>query len=181
MGTDTFEKRGVRMLAQSDLCAVRQFSNETGGGTMTTYDVFPGVVLSFNDFHVERFERRCVADHSLFAIDHCREGRTEYTPGENVLACAEAGGMKLNLCLQHTGMFVFTSHHYHGLTVAFDREVVRCSLSTEIRDFPVTPEGIIARWKLREHPRVLHGAEQMEHIFGELYRVPEKIRIPYLR
>ena len=82
----------------------------------------------------------------------------EYTPGENVLACAEAGGMKFDLCLQHTGMFVFTSHHYHGLTVAFDREVVRCSLSTEIRDFPVTPEEIIARWKLGGNTRACSTA-----------------------
>ena len=40
---------------------------------------------------------------------------------------------------------------------------------------------MIERWELGEHPRVIHGTEMMEHIFGELYRVPEKIRIPYFK
>ena len=30
-------------------------------------------------------------------------------------------------------------------------------------------------------PYVLHGVAEAEHIFGELYRVPEKIRIPYFK
>lgn len=105
----------------------------------------------------------------------------EYTPGDNMLAYTEAGDMKLDLRMQHTGTFIFPSHHYHGLTIAFDRDVVDCSLPLEIRDFPVRPETIIARWELEEYPRVVHGAEMPEHIFGELYRVPEKIRIPYFK
>ena len=28
---------------------------------------------------------------------------------------------------------------------------------------------------------MLHGVAEAEHIFGELYRVPEKIRIPYFK
>lgn len=42
-------------------------------------------------------------------------------------------------------------------------------------------ERIIERWDLGDYPRVLHSAAQTEHIFGELYAVPEKIRIPYFR
>jgi len=181
MGTNLFEKQGAVLLAQSDGCAVWQFRNETGDGTMTAYEVFPGVMLSFNDFHMGRFESSYVADRRLFAIDHCREGRMEYTPGDNMLAYTEAGDMKLDLRIQHTGTFIFPSHHYHGLTIAFDRDIVDCSLPLEIRDFPVRPETIIARWELGEYPRVVHGAEMPEHIFGELYRVPEKIRIPYFK
>lgn len=45
----TFETEGASLLAQSDGCAVWQFRNATGDGTMTTYDVFPGVMLCFND------------------------------------------------------------------------------------------------------------------------------------
>ena len=181
MDRDPFTDQGALLLAESDGCAVWQFRNETGDGTMTAYEVFPGVMLSFNDFHMGRFESSYVADRRLFAIDHCREGRMEYTPGDNMLAYTEAGDMKLDLRMQHTGTFIFPSHHYHGLTIAFDRDIVDCSLPLEIRDFPVRPETIIARWELGEYPRVVHGAEMPEHIFGELYRVPEKIRIPYFK
>ena len=181
MDTESLRKQGAVLLAQSGGCAVWQFCNETGEGTMTTYQVFPGVMLGFNDFHMEHLESRYVADRRLLAIHHCREGRMEYSPGNDRLAYTAAGDMKLDLRQQHTGTFVFPSHHYHGLTVAFDRDIVRSSLPQEVRDFPVTPETIIARWELGACPRVVHGAEAMERIFGELYRVPEQIRIPYFK
>lgn len=93
----------------------------------------------------------------------------------------EAGDVKLDRRKLHTGLFEFPSSHYHGLTVVFDLEIIKSSLPAEIRNFPVTPESIISRWKLGRYPRVIHGAERMEHIFGEMYQVPEKIRPPYLK
>ena len=181
MRMNGFETPGVSLLAQSGGCSVWQFRSETGEGTMSVYEVFPGVALSFNDFHMECFESAYVADRELFAIDHCREGRMEYAPGKNTLAYTQAGDMKLDLRRQHTGTFVFPSRHYHGLTVVFDRELAAQSLPEQMRDFPVMPERIIDRWELGAYPRIIHGAEQMEHIFGELYRVPEQIRIPYFK
>lgn len=89
--------------------------------------------------------------------------------------------MKLDLRQQHTGDFTFPSCHYHGLTVAFDLDVIGRSRAEEVRDFPVTPEGIVSRFSLGTSPHVLHGVVEAEHIFGELYRVPEKIRIPYFK
>lgn len=50
-----FEHQGAILLAQSDGCAAWQFRNETGDGTMTTYEIFSGVMLAFNDFHMERY------------------------------------------------------------------------------------------------------------------------------
>ena len=31
------------------------------------------------------------------------------------------------------------------------------------------------------HPKVLHGAPSLDHIFQELYAVPEQIKLPYFR
>ena len=90
MGAVQFEKQGAVLLAQSDGCSVWQFRNETGDGTMTVYEVFPGVMLSFNDFHMGCFESRYVADRRILAIDHCREGRMEYMPADDRLAYGSA-------------------------------------------------------------------------------------------
>ena len=97
-----FESQGASLLAKSDGCAVWQFRNETGDGTMTAYDVFPGAVLSFNDFHMERYESSYVASRRLLAIDHCREGRMEYAADDNRVAYTAAGDMKLDLRQAHS-------------------------------------------------------------------------------
>lgn len=176
-----FRDSGITLLARSDGCSVWQFRNESGDGTMTAYDVFPGVILSYNDFHMEYYQSNYVPDRSILAIDHCREGRMEYTVGDGMIGFTSAGDMKLDLRKQHTGDFTFPSCHYHGLTVAFDLEIIGQSLSEEIKNFPVAPEDLIAKFSLGSYPRVLHGMKDAEHIFGELYRVPEKIRIPYFK
>lgn len=178
---EAFESEGTVLLAHSDGCSVWQFRNETGDGTMTAYDVFPGVILSFNDFHMERYHSSYVPDRRILAIDHCREGRMEYSAGDGRIGCTSAGDMKLDLRRQHTGEFIFPSCHYHGLTVAIDLDIIGQSLSEEVKDFPVAPEEIITRFSLGAYPRVLHGMKEADHIFGELYRVPEKIRIPYFK
>ena len=179
--TKALENEGAILLAQSDGCSVWQFRNESGEGTMTAYEVFPGVMLSFNDFHMEHYHSGFVSDRRMLAIDHCREGQMEYVAGNGMVGYTAAGDMKLDRRLHHTGDFVFPSCHYHGLTVAFDLDVVGQSLSEEVKDFPVSPEQIITRFSLGDYPRVLHGMEEAENIFGELYRVPAKIRIPYFR
>lgn len=178
---EAFESEGAVLLAHSDGCSVWQFRNETGDGTMTAYDVFPGVILSFNDFHMERYHSSYVPDRRILAIDHCREGRMEYSAGDGRIGCTSAGDMKLDLRRQHTGEFIFSSCHYHGLTVAIDLDIIGQSLSEEVKDFPVAPEEIITRFSLGAYPRVLHSMKEADHIFGELYRVPEKTRIPYFK
>ena len=40
-------------VAESEGCRVFQFHSETGEGSMTQYDLFPGVYLMYNDFHME--------------------------------------------------------------------------------------------------------------------------------
>ena len=73
-----FVQQGAMLLAQSGGCSVWQFRNETGDGTMTTYELFPGVALSFNDFHMASFDSSFSTRQRLFAVDYCREGRMEY-------------------------------------------------------------------------------------------------------
>ena len=89
------EHQGAILLAQSDGCAVWQFRNETGDGTMTTYEIFSGVMLAFNDFHMERYECDFVADRRMLAIDQCREGRMDYAASDNLVTYTAAGDIIL--------------------------------------------------------------------------------------
>lgn len=62
-------------LAENDGCSVYQLRNEAGEGTITIYEVFPGVSLSYNEFHIRHYGSEFKPDRNLFCIDHCREGR----------------------------------------------------------------------------------------------------------
>ena len=62
---DTFHNFGeigeYRILAQTDDCVVIRLENETGEGDMILYQVFDGIFLMYNDFHIPCIRRwiRC--------------------------------------------------------------------------------------------------------------------------
>ena len=171
---------GVK-LAENDGCSVYQFRNETGEGTITIYEVFPGVSLSYNDFHIRYYDSEFKPDRDLFCIDHCREGRLEYPAADDAYSYVEAGDLKLDRRLTHTGHFEMPLSHYHGAMVSFDMDAACRSLPQEIKDFPVNLRALQEKFCGGIYPYVVHGAGSIEHIFGELYAVPEKIKRPYFK
>lgn len=135
------QARGI-LLAKSNGCSVYQFRNDTGDGTMTCYEVFPGAMLSFNDFHVKYFDSEYVPGRNMFVIDHCREGKMEYLAVENAYAYVGAGDIKMDKRLTHTGRFVFPSSHYHGLTIGFDMEIAAAARAAQCEEFILKlPQG----------------------------------------
>lgn len=169
------------MLARSNSCTVYQLHNETGEGTITMYDVFPGVTLSYNDFHIRYFDSAFVPDRAVFCVDHCREGRLEYAARRDAYGYVEAGSLKLDRRLTHTGRFELPLSHYHGAMIAFDMKAACAALPHEMKDFPVNLARIQEKLCPDAYPRVLRGMPAVEHIFAELYTVPEAIKLPYFK
>lgn len=171
----------ILLLAQSDGCSVLQFRNKTGEGTMTCYDIFPGAMLSFNDFHMAYFDSEYSPSKEILAIDHCREGRMEYIASENAYAYMESGDMKIDHRRSHIGRFVFPANHFHGLTIVFDMKTACESLKSEIKDFPVDLRILQEKYCGGTYPKLIPGIDITENIFKEFYQVPKKIRIPYFK
>lgn len=168
-------------LAKSNGCSVYQFQNETGEGSITIYEVFPGVTLAYNDFHMQYFDSDFCPGRDLFCIDHCREGRLEYRAKNAAYSYVEAGDLKMDRRLTHTGRFEMPLSHYHGIMVSFDLEIACSSLPLEIKDFPVDLRALQQKFCKDRYPMVIHGAESIENIFGELYAIPEKIKRAYFK
>lgn len=173
--------RQIIPVAESDGCAVYQLKNDTGEGTITMYEVFPGVTLSYNDFHMKSFESDFVPKRDIFCIDHCREGRLEYSAKKNAYSYVEAGDLKLDRRLTHTGHFEMPLSHYHGAMVSFDMGKASAALPQEMKDFPVDLLRLRDKFCPDRYPTVIHNPHAIEHIFGELYEVPEKIKRPYFK
>ncbi len=168
-------------VVQGSGCAIYQFQNESGEGTITLYQVFPGVTLAYNDFHMEYYDSVFHPGRDVFCIDHCREGRLEYPAKDDAYAYVEAGDLKLDRRLTHTGHFEMPLSHYHGAMVSIEMEEACRALPGEIKDFPVDLRRLQRKYCGDIYPMVLRKLDSMEHIFGELYAVPEKIKIPYFK
>ena len=153
----------VQNLIESDDCKVMRLSDNSGEGMMTLYHVFPGVFLMYNDFHMKECVSGFQTDMDLLCIDHCREGRIEQEVGQNAFSYLEAGDLRVDRRIHHSGKVEFPLCHYHGISIGFhlyELQKKYCSDRT---------------------PYVIPGEPAIEHIFSELYNVPIKIKKDYFK
>ena len=67
----------VEIMRREDDCTVYRLTNDSGDVVMTSFDVFPGIHLIYNDVHIQRYEIERTDIGDIIEINHCREGRIE--------------------------------------------------------------------------------------------------------
>ena len=113
-------------------------------------------------------------------IDYCCQDGWSTRRGRMPIPAVEAGDLKRLTWLEHQGPFPLPASHYHGITIGFTLPLAVQSPEGVAR-FPVTPVRLQEQFCSGCHPRVIHGAPSVDHIFQELYAVPEQIKLPYFR
>lgn len=152
------------------------------GTTLTSFQVFPGIELVFKDIHSRSCDVRMTgAARGILEIEHCREGRTECQVGEDFFYLAPG-----DISIRHTGnagrKANFPLSHYHGVSILIDLERTPKCLSCLMEDVQVQPAALARKFELMEKPFfILRQNASIEHIFSEIYSLPESIRKGYLK
>lgn len=69
--------KNVKLVVENEQYEVYKVEEASGEGLMTCYQVFPGIWLMYNDFHIEGCDSKVTPHTDIFCIDYCREGRIE--------------------------------------------------------------------------------------------------------
>ena len=172
----------VSIVVQNENCTVMKMQNETGEGMMTMYQIFPGAIIMYSDFHMAYCDSKFqTSNNNLLCIDHCREGTIEYDLDDGFSYFLEAGDLAVDIRKHHAGKTLFPLNHFHGVTLCFYLPQAENRLREEIRNFSVKLTQIQNKFCEDTKPYVVKASDEIEHIFSELYRVPEKIRKDYFR
>jgi len=171
----------VRRVCEDENCTVFQVSDDSGEGMMTCYPVFRGCCLIYNDFHMEQCHSGFRPKDHMFCIDHCREGRIEWNADRNRYVYVEAGDMQVNSREHHCTEFVFPLRHYHGLTIGFDIGEAEDSLLHVMDGFSVDVKKLREKFCPHNRTFIMRANAQLNHIFSELYNLPEHVRLPYFK
>lgn len=161
-------------------CSVCNITNETGSIDLTIYDVFPGICLIYNDVHIPRCA--VAIDYpvgNIIEIEHCREGRIECRDGDDFFYLAR-GDISIRKKAGAGRDLEFPLSHYHGLAILIDLEKTPQCLACLLEGVEVEPGKLVKKFRLDEnHHIALRQLPSIEHIFSELYTVPESIRKGY--
>lgn len=168
------------MSAQESDGEVREIADKNGRFRTTTYSVFCGIDLVYNDAHISKVENLKPTGGNVIEINHCREGRMEchyrdefcyVAPGDLVIG--RAGEKSDTIC--------FPLNHYHGITVRIDIEKAPACLSCFLEDVNVRPQAIAEKFCGTDSCFIARSNPSVEHIFSELYSVPEEIKKGYFK
>lgn len=171
----------VQNIVEADDCKIMRLSGDSGEGMMTVYQVFPGVFLMYNDFHMKECISGFQADINLLCIDHCREGRIEQEEGDDAYSYLEAGDLRIDQRVYHKGKVAFPLCHYHGISIGFETGTAERSINNAIEGFSIDLHEIQEKYCSVHRGYVIHGEPAIQHIFSELYNVPSKIRNGYYK
>lgn len=164
----------------SDHTVVMQARSDSGTGTMTVSEVLPGVRISYNDFHMQEIKSEFAANAELLCVDHCREGRIEQEIRPGVFRYAEAGDLRVDNRMKHDTNFYFPLSHYHGISIGFEPRTADQYIRRLFPDFPVSIAGLRRKYCSESDCFFIRGEASIDHIFSELYNVPQNIKKHYM-
>lgn len=162
-------------------CTVYKMDCADGLGLMTVYEVYPGICIIYNDFEATRCQWEEPFDTDMLEINHCREGREgSRLPSGSCLYLGE-GDLSIHTMDNCAHEMSFPLKHYRGISVVIDLRKV-----TEYPPEILSESGIdISKFKDKFCSGgtcfIMRAKDEIEHIFSELYSVPDCLRKPYFK
>lgn len=91
------------------------------------------------------------------------------------------GDLSVTLLSDAQGTARFPTGHYHGVTVTLDPKRAPDCLSCILQDVNVRPAMLAEKFCDRSGYFAARSSARVEHIFSELYQVPEAFRMGYFK
>ncbi|WP_303820307.1 AraC family transcriptional regulator [Ruminococcus flavefaciens] len=171
----------VYQVAADENCRVLKVTGSDGEGFMTLYQVFQGVYLMYDDFHMKFCASDYQAADTLLCIDHCREGRIEHESGHGIRYCMEPGDVRIDRRVHHKGMVHMPLCHYHGITVGFQTDLAEIAMKKELPAFDIDIRGLAEKFCPDDRECLIRDDEGLNRVFMQLYNVNERLGIDYFR
>lgn len=182
---DIFQETGIENnienIVETETCRVLRLKGPGGEGLITIYNVFDGVYLMYNDFHMSRCSSYFSLPEEALCVEHCREGRIEHRTDGDKRYYMEPGDMRIDRHLHHRGYLDFPLSHYHGATVIFLPKIAAAAIKNAVPAVSVDIPALVEKFCGYDGLYILRRNSSIEHIFAELYNVPAKIRMDYFR
>lgn len=170
----------AKTLLKSEDCVAYQIQNDAGVLAVTEYSVFPGIWLIYKDAHARKYRYPAAYPTGLLEITHCREGRYEYDTGGQFFYLSK-GDMAISKSVERKAVVYCPTQHYHGVSVVIDPAVAPHCLSCILDDVNVRPSMLLKKFCGEKRYFIMRSTPRLEHIFSELYSVPNGIQKGYFK
>ena len=166
---------------ESNICEVFHMENETGGGSSTALQVFPGIYLLHSDYHMRECHTIKNDDADILWLDFCREGRVEWEIAKGKYVYLESGNYIIDIRAGREFTLHFPMRHYHGTSLRIHMKEANQSLADFVKGIHVDVYAIRDKFCFGGQPFIAKGNQIIHHIFEEIEQVQKSISEEYYK
>ena len=162
-------------------CTVYKMDCADGLGLMTVYQVYPGIQLIYNDFEATSCYWDGNIDKNILEINHCREGREGCRLASGSCLYLGEGDLSIHTMDNCAAEMSFPLKHYRGISVVINLSVVMRNPPEILSDSGIDILQFKDKFCSGGNCFIMRAKDEIEHIFSELYSVPDCLQKPYFR
>mgnify|MGYP005750937365 FL=1 len=162
-------------------CTVYKMDCADGLGLMTVYQVYPGIQLIYNDFEATSCYWDGNIDKNILEINHCREGREGCRLASGSCLYLGEGDLSIHTMDNCAAEMSFPLKHYRGISVVINLSVVMRNPPEILSDSSIDILQFKDKFCSGGNCFIMRAKDEIEHIFSELYSVPDCLQKPYFR
>lgn len=169
----------IQTVEHCESFSIYRSQDSTGDCEVTVYPVFSGIELVYYDVHMQSCDINLAKRREMLIITHCQEGRIEFEYKNGEYLYLASGDLSIQKNTENIRHRYCPLSHYHGVSVAIDMNRVPRCFSCILDDVFVSPEELEMKFCSEKPYSIMRENISIEHIFSELYSVPENIRKGY--
>ena len=162
-------------------CTVYKMDCADGLGLMTVYQVYPGIQLIYNDFEATSCYWDGNIDKNILEINHCREGREGCRLASGSCLYLGEGDLSIHTMDNCAAEMSFPLKHYRGISVVINLSMVMRNPPEILSDSGIDILQFKDKFCSGGNCFIMRAKNEIEHIFSELYSVPDCLQKPYFR
>lgn len=160
-------------------CTVYKMDCADGLGLMTVYQVYPGIQLIYNEFEATSCYWDGNLGKNILEINHCREGREGSKLQSGCCLYLGEGDLSVHTMDNCASEMSFPLKHYRGISVVLDLELVSQNPPEILAKSGVAIADFKEKFCEDGGCFIMRAKDEIEHIFSELYSVPDCLQKPY--
>ena len=169
----------IQTVEHCESFSIYRSQDSTGDCEVTVYPVLSGIELVYYDVHMQSCDINLAKGREMLIITHCQEGRIEFEYKNGEYLYLATGDLSIQKNTENIRHRYCPLSHYHGVSVAIDMNRVPRCFSCILDDVFVSPEELEMKFCSEKPYSIMRENISIEHIFSELYSVPENIRKGY--
>ena len=148
------------------------------------FDLYPGIGITFSWCIGQKLSFSHTHKPCVLKVDHCNLGRIGWNMENGQSLYMGKGDLAVHAraaCKESNTEITFPLGYYEGITVSLDLDILGKTLPSPLNEAGLKKELLFHKFGTSREIFSFPANPKAEHIFSELYDLPQEMKSPYLK